>query len=936
MIEQLRFYANHSWNDLRVNGQRTLFALLCIASGVAAIVSLQTLAVMIGDTLTGNLQENNRGDIIFEAGNEFFEGEDVVKTGVEEGVLREDVISFFGQQNSFYYVSEDGFSTIEAWAEENFPGRAQFTYDQPITTDIDIFFGNGNGAGVSDPETGEVVNQTIPRIIDPNVYPFYSEVLTQDGQVLGDIITEPTDIVISEQIAAQLDVGVGDRVRLVGASEDFTVRGIVDTGTEVKSPGQDTFLALFGYYYLDLSARELFDDVPVQASTVYVQLDDVTPDLVNDFNARFQERFPYLETTTTEDLRQSYTDFSEAIDQLVTIMGLVSMLIGSIGIVNTMQVIVRRRTVEIAVLKTIGLQANQITVLFLVEALIMGLIGSIVGIILGWLATFVIRGAAETLLATDLPFQIALMPVVNGLIIGVLVTAIFGLLPTLTAGQVRPGIVLRPSDNIVPRAGLLRTLLALLVIIFVLTIIAQSILGDTVLAIAVILGSFVAVLLLYFLLNLMVWLVGRFFPSLGFIDLKISLRQMLAGRTRAAMTLLALVIGVFSLSLITLFSRSITELLEFALDDAAGGNIAITLSNYGQLDQIESIVQGQEGVNSYEIMTNYGVELISIEESDGTVLDLDAIEVRLEEAAAEDFSPFAPPQDFDRLQLLLSQLGTIDALRVEDIPQKTMTDGRNLTTEDQGQPLMILNDNDLFSDAGITVGDKIIFEIQQPESVFGLGGEPEPIVIEFEVAGMAEATIIEGGFSSMSYALLSAFPEDLDPTGTNLIVDIVEEYVPELRREVSAIPGTFVLDTAIITQLINSLLGTFTAFPSMVAALGLVVGGVVIANSVALTTMERRKEIAVMKAVGLQRERVLGMILLENGVMGVIGGLIGVGIGVVGLIVMLTTLSVPPSTVPWGAALLLMGLCILVALIAAITTAWGASGEKPLNVLRYE
>jgi putative ABC transport system permease protein len=116
----------------------------------------------------------------------------------------------------------------------------------------------------------------------------------------------------------------------------------------------------------------------------------------------------------------------------------------------------------------------------------------------------------------------------------------------------------------------------------------------------------------------------------------------------------------------------------------------------------------------------------------------------------------------------------------------------------------------------------------------------------------------------------------------------------------------------------------------------LIVGGVVIANSVALTTMERRREIAVMKSVGLQRERVLFMILLENGILGLIGGLIGVGIGLVALVVLIGTTGAPGSAIPVGTALLLMLLCVIVALIAALSTAWGASGEKPLNVLRYE
>ncbi|HLA44803.1 MAG TPA: hypothetical protein VJZ27_15270, partial [Aggregatilineales bacterium] len=73
MLERFTFYIKHSFNDLRVNGQRTLFALLCIAAGVAAIVSLQTLGIMIEDTLTGSLRETNRSDIRISAIPDFDE-----------------------------------------------------------------------------------------------------------------------------------------------------------------------------------------------------------------------------------------------------------------------------------------------------------------------------------------------------------------------------------------------------------------------------------------------------------------------------------------------------------------------------------------------------------------------------------------------------------------------------------------------------------------------------------------------------------------------------------------------------------------------------------------------------------------------------------------------------------------------------------------------
>lgn len=952
MIEQFQFYTQHSLNDLRVNGQRTFFALLCIAAGVAAIVSLQTLGGMISNTLTGNLQQNNRSDIRFTPMSDFSDKNDVLQQGVDSGVLSADTMTFFGQQMVEYNISSDGLRTLEQWAEANYPGQIELTYRYPFVNEISVFLGSGNGTAITDLETGDVVSQVVPVVIESARYPFYDEIRTLDGTLLAEALREPTDVVLSEMAASQLKVGVGDTVRLSGATEDFTVRGIVSNSAEVKSPGEDMFNALFGYYYLDVRSVALFssiEDPSPRARSVFLQISDATPDQVNEINTRLKEAFPYFETTTTEDLRQSYTDISKAINDLVTIMGLVSMLIGSIGIINTMQVIVRRRTIEVAVLKTVGLQANQITVLFLMEAVLMGIIGSVAGIFLGWGAVFGIRGAAERLLATDLPFQIIPSAAINGLLIGVLITTVFGFLPTLSAGQVRPGIVLRPADNLIPRAGRLRTLLSLLLIMGVLILIAQGILGNFQLAVQVIVGAFVAVAILYGWLNLMVWLVGRFLPTFGFADLKISLRQMLAGRSRAAGTLLALVVGVFSLSLITLFAQSITGLLEYALDDAAGGNIAITLTDYNQLDDVETIIQNQQGVNSYSILQSYGVTLVGLEEGDtGEVLTLEQLGSRIEtvqEARREQggvrFSFGGGEQEgqLDQGELLKTMLGTIDAHTLDSLPQnRTLDEGRSLTAADEGTPLLVLTKNTFIEDAGINVGDKLTFELEDPPglNLLGIGENRPPQTITFEVVGIEETAIINAGFDSSAYALRSAFPPNRNPTNVTVIVDVPQAFVPELRRQMTNVPGAFVLDTAVITKLINSLLSTFTAFPSMVAVLGLIVGGVVIANSVALTTMERRREIAVMKAVGLQRERVLGMILLENSVLGMIGGLIGVGIGLVGLVVMMASLSAPGSTIPWGTALLLMLLCVVVALIAAITSAWGASGEKPLNVLRYE
>jgi len=337
-----------------------------------------------------------------------------------------------------------------------------------------------------------------------------------------------------------------------------------------------------------------------------------------------------------------------------------------------------------------------------------------------------------------------------------------------------------------------------------------------------------------------------------------------------------------------------------------------------------------------------------MQESDGTEVSLAEIGERL---SVLDEQRFGPPSgrfsggefELDWLEILQSELGNIGVLAPEQLGDgdRVMLAGRDLTLNDVGQPYLVLTSSRRIEAAGITVGDKLTFAFGGGGVLPGLGGgaDDDPETITFEVIGLVEQPAINvsfGGAENNVYTIEDAFPPEQRPNNITVMADVAEESLPDVRREIGRIPGVFALETAVINRLLSSLLATFTAFPSMVAALGLVVGGVVIANSVALTTMERRKEIAIMKAIGLQRERVLAMLLLENAILGLIGGLIGVGIGLVALVLLVASVGAPGSALPIGTAILLMLLCVIVALIAAVTTAWGASAEKPLNVLRYE
>jgi ABC-type antimicrobial peptide transport system permease subunit len=1059
MIEKLRFYTRHSFNDLSVNGQRTLFALLCIAAGVAAIVSLQTLGVMIKDTLTGSIQASNRGDIrisvAFGGGPSNANQDQLTQQGVNEGVLVE------GGALTPSYVSAQGIQTIKTWFEQNYPG-AEVTYRQAMTSVT-------SGQSISLPAKDTNRPVVVPFIVEADKYPFYGKRTVKSGQTLGEVLQAPTDIVLSQNLADDLNANVGDTVRLSGGSQDFVVRGIMPTDEE--SGFENVFGAIVGYYFLDVRSVPLFADLKPGAEQIYIKLSN--PDQVDAVNTAFKKRFPYLDTTTTTDLKDQNSQISDYVGELVTVMGLVSLLIGGIGIVNTMLVIVSRRTTEIAVLKTIGLEGEQITVLFLVEAVLMGFFGSLLGIVFGWLAAYAIKGVAEGFLAQTLAFRITLQPPLTGLIVGMLTTAIFGFIPTLAAGQVRPNLVLRPSETIVPQAGRSRSFAALLFVMLALSLVAQPLIhklldsqtlkttaqsigallgflmgaamlaggvlaartggrwplrivrwlvlipglpllgflfGYYVPALLLLFGTFITVGVLYVLLWVLIWtigggaladiwvvkwkrirtfrrsrarqsgwrgnvivrrlidlgllivtipiwllnaavvivmipfwLLGRLIQWLAFVDFKLALRSMLASKGRNASTLMALVVGVFTLSLITMLATAITNRFQELIVNEVGGNVIVfAAGGQNTLQNVQTRLDAQPGVNSYSLLGTFQAKLVTATFADtNQTATLDQLKTRAETTLkAEKKTQF-------NVNSLDYNLGGIDARQVDsNLPNVKFYAGRQLNASDTGPwdaskgdyPPIVIGADEVVIASGLKVGDLLTFQIAgSGQGSQGTGNQD----VTFVIVGMIDRTgsQISVNFGSQNYAPKSAFDAlGLSPDIVSAVVDINSNQIRALRQSMNQVPGVFVLETKVLNDLIQQLIKQFTSFPILVAGLSLVVGGIVIANSVALSTLERRREIAIMKAVGLQRERVLGMLLLEYGLMGLIGGLIGVGLGGVILLLMLVQAfgGELGRSIPYLTALQLMALCVLIALVAAIVTAWHASGEKPLNVLRYE
>ena len=145
-----------------------------------------------------------------------------------------------------------------------------------------------------------------------------------------------------------------------------------------------------------------------------------------------------------------------------------------------------------------------------------------------------------------------------------------------------------------------------------------------------------------------------------------------------------------------------------------------------------------------------------------------------------------------------------------------------------------------------------------------------------------------------------------------------------------------------ILEIFGSVLSIITAFLGGVAAISLIVGAIGITNTMYTSVLERTKEIGIMKAVGARNEDILTIFVIESGLLGLIGGIVGVIIGfaIAKLIEFIavqglgTTLLQAAS--PWYLFLGCFAFAFLTGVVSGALPAWRASKIIAVNALRYE
>lgn len=222
----------------------------------------------------------------------------------------------------------------------------------------------------------------------------------------------------------------GDRI-LVGG-EWYGVLGVLDSAG--LATGIDTAVILGDRWVRAHYTGETVGDV----SAIYVRAEPGRIDRVRDVLAgAAAPGSPYVSVTKLSDLAQARSTADDALTALGLVLGGIALLIGGVGIANTMVVSVMERRGEIGLRRALGARPGQIAAQFVAEAGILSFLGGVTGLALGSAAALVIAAVSAQ------PVVVPVEVVLGGPALAVAVGAVAGLQPAARAARLSPTAALR-------------------------------------------------------------------------------------------------------------------------------------------------------------------------------------------------------------------------------------------------------------------------------------------------------------------------------------------------------------------------------------------------------------------------------------------------------------------------------------------------------------
>ncbi len=836
--------------ELRSSWRRLLFFFVCVAIGVGAIVALRSVIQSV------------RTSLVREA----------------RAIVSADVLIF----------------TNRPWTASVRDRIERRLVDVPVQQRLESV----ETATMVRPETGAVAKMVELKGVQAG-FPMYGQLQLADGLTYRHELLENRGALVRPDLLAQLGVRIGDHVIIGG--QPFTIRGVI-----TQEPGRRVGAFSFGSRVLvdfdDLRATGLLTFGSRASYQIMLRLrDEAVEPLVRDLRRDFQNEFVNARSykSTEDDIGE---DLMRA-ENYLSLVGFIMVILGGIGVWSVTRVFVRQKIKSVAILKCLGATTRLVLTTYVVQVVLLGLCGSLVGVVIAAVAIAWIPESVATSFG-GIAYGLTAAAVAQGVGVGMLVSLLFSLVPLLEVRRVKPLLLLRGGDAMpgVARIDWLQVGMTGVVSAALVAVAAWQ--AASWMVGLIVCAGFATVALVLHGAGVVLVRAVRPLARAPWFPLRHAVGSLARPGNQTRVILLA--VGLGSFFVIGVRALQSNLLKEFSVTlQRSGADMFLVDIQPDQVDGVRRFVQGRTGVEPRLI----------------PVLRARVTGVRGREVSLENVAEVRRRGGIGR-EFVITYRDHLE-------PNETLTAG----TFWSGQPplpadakeLQVSIEKGIHERSKIDVGDLMRFDV--------LGRIVEARVMSIREVEWQDArnggfmfVFRPGPFDRAPHTHIATLHAPVNPADRALFQ----------RDLVAAFPNVSAIDVREILATIQGVVDNLTLAISVVGGVALGSGVLILIGAVAMTKFQRVYEAAILRTLGASTRLLAAMLALEYSALGLVAGCIGAA----GALALTWGVCRFVFEIPWRPApgLLAVGAVMTTVLVATIGVAasFDVLRRKPLATLRAE
>ena len=600
--------------------------------------------------------------------------------------------------------------------------------------------------------------------------------------------------------------------------------------------------------------------------------------------------------TKKENTGRAFGDLT----RFLSLVGFIALLLGCVGVASAIHIYVREKIASIAIMRCLGVKAYEAFLIYLIQIVGIGLLGSVIGAVLGSIVQHLMPFVFKDFLPISISTDMSWMAIAQGILLGVIISILFALLPLIAIRNISPLNTLRISyENLNLLRDPLRWLVYLLIVLFIMTFTYLQ-LGSWLASVFFTIGIFIAFLILTLIAKLLIYLVRIFIKSTwsylwrqGFANLY---------RPNNQTIILIVSIGLSTAFICTLFFIQSMLVKQVALSASTNqANMILFDIQNNQEKGVANIARAHH----LPVIQQVPVATIRLEKINGKT------EADVRKDTSLKFSKFVFANEYR-----VTYRDTLTAT-------EKLTDGDWIGHAPKKGETPISVEERWAKRNHLKIGDHLTFNVQGMQVATKIGSIR---VVNWNKMQTNFLVVFPKGVlddAPQFHVLLTHVPTKA--ASANFQQDVVKQF-----------PNVSMIDLGFILSVLDDLMDKLGDIIRFMAMFSIITGVVVLIASVRISKYQRIQESVLLRTMGASRKQILAITAIEYFFLGALSAATGILIAFVGSWLLAKySFDIPFNASMLPALLLFLAIAILTILIGLFNSR-GILNKPPLEILRRD